>query len=195
MRKLASTGESQRAIERHERRGDRFGFLRERLSGVDVEGIWAELERELTLGDRARSAERLEVALDAVDGNSRKAGMLHQTATEELEEFNVHFRAAFSEWEAHARAHLELRKREKRHSGAITVELVENWVARNVAAYGRWKRARLALERTKALTKQMVEAWQSRAASLRKMADLAMSRRGVDPNMLDRRRRRGGDEE
>lgn len=195
-KRLATSGDATRAIERHESRSKRFGFVRERLSRVDVEGVWHELESELTLGEGRKDAERIERALDAVDGNVRKAGMIAQVAAEELEEFEVHFRSAYSEWEAHAREHLELRKKEKRHSGVITADLVENWIARHVADYRRWRDARRALERTKNLAKQMADAWQSRAASVRKLADMSMSRRGVDPNMLDRRkRRRGGDED
>lgn len=197
MKKLATSRDASAAIERHESRGERFGFLKERLARVDVEGVWHELETELTLGDGRSSPEKIGRALDAVDSNVRKAGMLAQAAIEELDEFDVHFKAAYSEWEAHAREHLELRKREKRHSGVVTNDLVENWVARNVADYRRWRNARRALERNRTMTKQMADAWTSRAASLRKQADLVMSRRGVDPNMLDRRgrRRRGEDDD
>jgi hypothetical protein len=196
MRKqLATSRDATRAIERHEKRGERFGFLKERLARIDVEGIWSELESNLTLGDGRSNPEKVGRALDDVDGYVRKAGMLAVAATEELDEFEVHFRAAYSEWEAHAREHLELRKREKRHSGIITADLVENWIARHVADYRRWKDARRALERSKTLSKQMADAWTSRAASVRKQADLVMNRRGVDPNMLDRRKRRRGDED
>jgi hypothetical protein len=192
-KRLASSKDATRAIERHEERGERFGFMRERLARVDVEGVWAELEAGLTLGDGRSDPERLSRALDAVDANVRRAGMLAQVATEELDEFDVHFKAARSEWEAHARENLELRKREKRHSGVVTNEVVENWVARNVADYRRWRDARRALERSRNLAKQMADAWTSRAASLRKQVDFVMSRRGVDPNLLDRRKRRRGE--
>lgn len=189
-KKLATSKDAKDAIERHEKRGKRFGFIKERLAKVDVEGIWIELETDLTLGDGRKNPERVQRALDSVDSNVRKAGMLAQVATEELDEFEIHYRAAYSEWEAHAREHLELRKKEKRHSGVITADLVENWVARHVGDYRRWKDAKRALERSKNLAKQMADAWTSRAASLRKQADFIMSRRGVDPNMLDRRDKR-----
>jgi hypothetical protein len=196
MKKLASSRESTRAIERHEKRGKRFGFAAERLKRLDVEGVWSELEDGLTLGDGRKNPERLARALDEVDRNVRRAGMIYQVAVEELDEFDIHYKAVYSEWEAHAREHLELRKKEKRHSGIVTNDLVENWIARHVADFRRWRDARRSLERNKTLTKTMLSAWESRAASLRKQADLAMSRRGVDPNMLDRRpRRRGGDDE
>lgn len=193
MKKLATSRDASKAIDRHEKRGRRFGFMKERLARVDVEGIWHELETELTLGDGRKNPERVARALDRVDDLVRKAGMLAQAAIEELDEFDVHFKAAYSEWEAHARETLERRKKEKRHSGVVTNDLVENWIARNVADYRRWRDARRSLERNKTLTKQMTDAWQSRAASVRKQTDLIMSRRGVDPNMLDRRgkRRRG----
>ena len=196
-KQLATSRDATKAIERHEDRGKRFGFLKERLARVDVEGIWSDLETELTLGDGRSNSEKVNRALDEVDSNCRKAGMLAQVATEELDEFELHYRAAFSEWDAHAREHLELRKKEKRHSGVVTAEIVENWIARNVADYRRWRDARRALARSKNLAKQMADAWQSRAASVRKQVDLIMSRRGVDPNMLDRRgkRRRGGDDD
>ncbi len=194
-KRLASSRDATRAIERHEGRAERFGFLRERLARVDVEGIWAELEGGLTLGDGKSDPERLSRALDAVDANVRRAGMLAQVATEELDEFDVHFKAAYSEWEATAREGLELRKKEKRHSGVVTNDLVENWIARNFADYRRWRDARRALERSKNLAKHMADAWVSRAASLRKQVDFAMSRRGVDPNLLDRRKRRRGEDD
>lgn len=195
MRKLATSRDATRAIERHEVRGRRFGFMKERLARVDVEEVWAELEAGLTLGDGRVSAEKVGRALDRVDLLTRRAGMLAQAAVEELDEFNLHYRAAYSEWESHARENLEKRKKDKRHSGIVTNDLVENWISRHVADYRRWRDARRALERNRNLTKQMLEAWQSRAASVRKQADMVMSRRGVDPKMLDRRSRRRGEED
>lgn len=194
MKKLATSKDSNDTIARHEKRGKRFGFIKERLALVDVEGVWSDLETELTLGDGRSNPEKVGRALDRVDANVRQAGMIAQAAIEELDEFEVHFKAAYSEWEAHARETLERRKKEKRHSGVVTNDLVENWIARNIADYRRWRDARRALTRNKNLTKQMADVWQSRAASVRKQADMTMSRRGVDPNMLDRRpKRRGGE--
>ena len=123
MKQLATSRDASKAIERHESRGRRFDFIRERLAKVDVEGIWHELEVELTLGDGRSSPEKVGRALDRVDANVRKAGMIAQAAVEELDEFDVHFKAAYSEWEAHARETLERRKKEKRHSGVVTNDL------------------------------------------------------------------------
>jgi hypothetical protein len=197
VKKLATSAAARKAIERHEERGKRFEFLKERLARVDVEEVWAELEDGLTLGDGRKNPEKVARALDECDGALRRAGMILQAAIEELEEFDLHYRAAFSEWEAHARETLERAKREKRWSGMVTNDQVENWIARNIADYRRWKEARRSLERNRNLAKQMFAAWESRAASLRKQADVAISRRGVDPNLLDRRgkrRRRDEDE-
>jgi hypothetical protein len=190
VKKLATSPAARKAIERHEERAKRFEFLKERLARVDIEEVWAGLEDGLTLGDGRRNPEKVARALDECDGALRRAGMILQAAIEELEEFDLHYRAAYSEWEAHARATLERAKREKRFSGMVTNDQVENWVARNIADYRRWKEARRALERNRNLAKQMFAAWESRAASLRKQADIAISRRGVDPNMLDRRGKR-----
>lgn len=195
-RKVASSKAAQDALERHKMRGKRFGFLRERLARMDVEGIWAELEEGLTLGDGRKNPETLSRAIDEVDALSRKAGMIAYAATEELEEYNVHFRAAYGEWESHARETLERAKKEKRASGMITIDQVENWIARHIPDYARWKAARRDLERNKTVSKLMADAWQSRAASLRKQADINMGRRGVDPGMLPRRGRgTAGDED
>lgn len=196
MKKLATSKGATQAIERHEGRGKRFAFLKERLARVNIDEVWADLEDSLTLGDGRRNPEKVARALDECDHNLRRAGMILQAAIEELDEFDVHYRAAYAEWEAHAREHLEKRKKDKRHSGMVTNDLVENWIARHVDDYQRWKKARRSLSRSKTLSKQMFAAWESRSASLRKQADLNMSRRGVDPKMLDRRdRRRRGEGE
>jgi hypothetical protein len=198
VKKLATSEPSRAAIERHEDRGKRFGFLKERLARIDVEGVWTELEEGLVLGDGRRSPERIARALDECDGNLRRAGMILQAAIEELDEFDLHYRVAHSEWEAHARETLERRKKEKRHSGVVTKDLVDDWIARHIEDYRRWRKARRSLDRSKSLAKQMFAAWESRSASLRKQADLNMSRRGIDPKLLDRRDRRrrgeGGDD-
>lgn len=195
-KQLATSLGARKAIERHEDRGKRFGFLKERLARIDIDEMWTDLEEGLTLGDGRKNPEKVARALDQCDANLRRAGMILQAAIEELEEFDVHYRAAYSEWDAHARETLERAKKEKRFSGMITNDQVENWVARNIADYRRWKAARRTLDRSRNLSKQMFSAWESRAASLRKQADIAISRRGVDPNMLDRRgRRRRGEGE
>lgn len=195
MKQLASSKSARNALARHRSRGKRFGFLRERLGRLDVEAVWVELERGLTLGSDRVHLDQISAAIDEVDDRTRKAGMIAHAASEELEEFTVHWRSAYAEWERTAREVLEKAKKEKRTSGIITNDAVENWIARHVGDYARWKEARRDLERNKTLSKQMADAWQSRAASLRKQADLVMTRRGTHPGMLPRRGRGGGDED
>jgi hypothetical protein len=192
---LATSAAARKAIERHEERGKRFAFLKERLGRVDIEGVWDELESGITLGDGRKNPEKVAKALDECEGNLRRSGMILQAAIEELEEYDIHYRAAYAEWEAHARETLERAKRDKRWSGMVTNDQVENWIAKNIADYRRWKEARRALERNRNLAKQMFDAWQSRPASLRKQADMTISRRGADASMLDRRGRRRRREE
>lgn len=189
MKRLASSKASTRAIERHEARAKRFGFFKERLARIDVEKLWSALEEGLTIGDGRKSPEKVSRAIDEVDSCTRKAGMIAYATTEELDEFNVHYRAVYAEWDKHARETLETAKKEKRLSGQITIDQVENWIARHIDGYRRWKDARRALERNKTLAKQMTDAWQSRAASLRKQSDILINRGGIDPNMLPRRGR------
>jgi hypothetical protein len=175
------------SLDAHGKRATRCDFLRDRLRNVDVEEVWAHLEKSLTIGDGRTKAEVIHRALDEVDSNLRRAGMLLQVATEDLEEFELDYRAAYSEWARDAREALEKAKKEGRQSGQVTQEMVENWVAAHIPEYKRWAKARIDHERAKNLMKHMFEAWESRAASLRKQADLVMTRRGVDPNMLPRR--------
>lgn len=178
---------SSASLDAHSKRVARCDFLRDRLRNVDVEEVWGHLEKALTIGDGRTNPEVIHRALDEVDANLRRAGMLLQVATEDLEEFELDWRAAYSDWARDAREALEKAKRDGKQSGQVTQEMVENWVAANIPEYRRWARARVDHERAKNLTKHMFEAWESRAASLRKQADLVMTRRGVDPNMLPRR--------
>jgi len=178
---------SSASLDAHSKRAVRCEFLRDRLKNVQVEEVWDHLERALSIGDGRTNAEVIHRALDEVDANLRRAGMLLQVAMEELEEFTLDWRAAYTEWSAQARESLEKAKRDGRQSGQVTQDMVENWLAAHVPEYRRWVKVRIDLERSKNLTKHMFEAWESRAASLRKQTDLVMSRRGVDPNMLPRR--------
>jgi len=178
---------SKAALEEHQKRGERFGFLRQRLARVDVEEVWETLEEALSLGEGRGNAERILRALDTTEANLRRAGMLLQVAIEELDEFDIHWRAAYAEWSRHARDALERDKKEKRMSGQITTEVIENWIAENLPDYTQWRRARRDLERNRNLMKHMFAAWEFRSASLRKQADLVERRRGVDTNMLPRR--------
>lgn len=189
MKKLSSDA----ALEEHRRRGERFEFLGRRLRDLDVEGVWRTLEEGLTLGDGRVNPDRICRALDEAEANLRRAGMLQQTALEEFDVFEIHFRAAYSEWSWTARESLERAKRGKKLSGHVTMEMVEDWVSAHVPDYTRWREQRRALERNRNLSKQLHEAWQSRGASLRKQADLVLARRGIDPNMIPRRDRGEGD--
>jgi hypothetical protein len=179
------------ALAEHERRTERFAFLGERLRNVKVEEVWAVLERDLTLGDGRGSVEHVLRAIDRAEANLRRAGMLYQAAVEEADEFDLHYRAAYSEFSWNAREALERAKKGSRMSGHVTVDMVEDWVAAHVPDYRKWRERRRVYERNRALAKQLHEAWQSRMASLRKQADLAMARSGLDPNMLNRANRKG----
>lgn len=178
------------SLDAHATRGARCGFLKDRLRNVNVEEVWERLEKGLTIGDGRTNPDLIHRALDEVDANLRRAGMLLQVATEDLDEFELDWRVAYTEWSAQARESLEKAKKDGRQSGQVTQEMVENWVAAHIPEYRRWAKARIDLERSKTLMKHMFEAWESRAASLRKQTDLVMARRGVDPNMLPRRERK-----
>jgi len=182
--KKLSTGA---ALAEHARRGQRFEFLRQRLARVNIEEVWQKLEEGLTLGTGRANPEKILRSLDEAEANLRRAGMILQVAIEEYDEFTLHWRAAYSEWSRHARDALEKDKREKRMSGQVTMDLIENWVAENIPEYGNWRKARRDLDRNKTLAKQMFAAWESRSASLRKQADLVEKRRGVSTDMLARR--------
>lgn len=185
MKKLSSSA----ALREHEERGARFEFLRKRLRNVNVEEVWEKLEGDLTLGTKRGDPARILRALDEAEDNLRRAGMLLQVAIEELDEFEVHWRAAYSEWAWAARESLEKAKKDKRLSGQITQDLVEDWVAAHLPDYKRWREVRRALERNRNLCKQMFGAWESRSASLRKQADLVERRRGVSTDLLPRKGR------
>lgn len=191
VRKLSSSA----ALEEHVKRSARFDFLDQRLRNVDVEQVWASLESGLTLGEHRGRPEHVLKSIDEGENNLRRAGMILQVAIEELDEFEVHWRAAYSEWSIVAREALERAKKDGRHSGQITQEMVENWVAENLPDYTRWRDAQRSLERNKRLAEHMFKAWESRSASLRKQADLVERRRGYDPTISPRRERGKGDEE
>lgn len=181
---------SRAAIEKHEQRGARFEFLAVRLSKIVIEDVWDRLEVGLTIGEDRINSDRISRALDEAEKNLRSAGMVLQCAIEEAEQFDLHYRAAYSEWAFQARTALEISKRDKKFSGQVTQEMVENWVAATIPEYARWRDRARALERNKNLCKHMFAAWESRGATLRKMADIIERRRGVDPNLLDRRDKR-----
>lgn len=182
-------------IDAHMARGARFEFLRLRLDKIDVSALYEDLEAGLVIGDGRTNPERLHRALDETEGNLRKAGALAQCAVEELEEFELDFRAAYSGWTRVARDALERAKRAGRQSGQVTQEQVENWIAENIPEYRKWIKRRISAERSRNMTKQLFAAWESRGASLRKQVDLVLARRGVgsDPNLLPRRERNEGD--
>jgi len=182
---------SDAVLDEHALKAERFKFLRKRLGELDVEEVWSHLERELTLGEARLNLDVLHRSLDLAEANLRRAGMLHQMAVEQADLFEMHWRAAYSGWSADAREELEFAKKDKRVSGQVTVDQVENWIAANIPAYREWRQRKRDLDRDKALTKQMHEAWQSRGASLRKQADLVMARRGLDPSLMPRRGKKG----
>lgn len=154
---------------------------------MNVQATWNTLVKGLQLGDGRQSPERIIRALDTVETNTRRAGTIYQAAMEELEEFDLHFSAVSSKWNQQARDQLEKLKADKRYSGQVTKDAIEGWVAANVPAYTEWRRQRRDHERARNQAKHLYEAWTSRSATLRKMADIVEKRRGIDPNMLNRR--------
>lgn len=178
---------SKTALREHGRREKRFEFIARRLRNVNIEEVWRKLEDDLTLGDGRESYDRILRGLDEAEANLRRAGMLLQVAIEELDEFDVHWREAYFGWSKRARTKLEEDKREKRASGQVTLDAIENWVAANVTEYREWRSTRRGLERNKNLCKQMFSAWESRSATLRKQADLVERRRGISTELLPRR--------
>lgn len=160
--------------------------MRERLSGVDVEKVWKKLAADLTVGEKRTSPSKLSAALDNVEQNMRRAGMLHQVAVEELAEFEMHMQGEYARWSDDAREQLEERRKRKQFSGQVTKDAIESWVILNVKEYREWRDTKADLGRAVNLTDQMLDAWKSRAATLRKMADLVERRPQVDPNMLSR---------
>ena len=181
------------ALEEHAARGRRFDFVRRRLSNVDVEEVWGKLEDELTIGAARGNTERILRALDGAEGNLRRAAMICQVAVEELAEFEIDYRAAYGVWEWRAREALEARKRDKKVSGQITTAVVDNWVAAEVPQYRLWEASKRDIERNRNVAETMKKAWESRLATLRKMADLVERRRGVESDMLPRRDNTKGD--
>lgn len=164
-----------------------MGFLSERLQGVDIEGLYDRLSKDLQVGDDRANAEKIYRALDVVEDNMRSASILYQVALEELYDFEVAWRETQGEWETDARTHLEEAKKAKRFSGVVTKDMVEGWIASHVKGYKEWCAAKKDFERAKNLMRSLFDAWQSRSATLRKMADVVERRRGVDPNILANR--------
>lgn len=175
------------SLRRFDGRRARIGFLSERLEGVDIEKLYDRLSRQLQVGDDRINAEKIYRAMDVVEDNVRSASILYQISIEELYDFDVAWRETQSEWETDARHHLENDKKAKRFSGVVTKDMVEGWIACHVRAYGEWCGARKDFERSRNLMKSLYDAWQSRAATLRKMADVVEKRKGIDPNFIANR--------
>ena len=174
----------------HVRRSARFGFLKMRLANMDVEDIWAKLDDQISLGAGRKDADKIGAALDKVDKNLRHAGMLYQVAIDEYDEFMIDFRAAYSEWEVRAKKGLT----DKTVKGQVTTDSIKNWIAAHISDFKKWEKVRIGLARTKHLTDNMKKAWESRCASLRKLADGVQQRRvGIETDNLPRRSRGGGD--
>lgn len=183
---------SSAVLEEHRRRGRRFDFLKERLANVDILEVWQKLETDLTVGVGRKNADRLGRCLDEAESNLRRAAMIEEVARQELDEFELHWRVAYGEWEWTAREALERAKKSKRISGMLTQEMVENWVAAHIPDYRKWREARRDLERNKNMAKVMTSAWESRRSTLRKLVDLIEPRRGVDTSLLGRKPQSGG---
>ncbi len=190
MKKLASNSKSTVALKEHRTRGERFAFHKRRLANVNVEELWVTLELGLRVGAGRKNLEKINAALDDVEHNLRRAGTMFQIAVDECEEFDLDYEAAYSEWERRARESLSKEKLK----GQVTSDMIRHWISANVAAYREWQVQRQNLRRAKALSESMKRAWESRAATLRKMADTVAQRRGVDPDQLPRRERGEGDE-
>lgn len=192
IKKRLKSNASEEALKVHNERSHRFEFVRQRLQNVDIEDVWNHLEKNLLIDVGRNNIDKIATQLSEAENNLRRAGMIYQVTIEELEEFKVHYRAAYSEWSRKARMSLELDKKEKRASGMITTDMIENFVAENILAYGKWKAALRDLERNKTLAKQMYEAWESRIPTLRKLSDLVEKRKGISTDMLERRNKRAG---
>lgn len=174
------------ALEEHKERGARYKFLVRRLQAIDVGKLYEQLSRDLTLKS-VNNGETVAVALEAVERRRRSAASLHQVAVDEFAEFDLDWNKKWYEWEVSARTAI---KSTEGHKGVVSGESVLRWVAAKVAEYPPWDRARRDLLRAERMTRTLVDCWESRAATLRKLLDKAMMRPNVplDPNLISAKR-------
>lgn len=113
-----------------------FGFLVKELNGMDIQDEYEFLKTKLKLGSKRLDVDTLSEAIDDSPELSFTASRLSSLAKEKFTKFeDMTFRLRFAELSEEAIEILEEQKRQKKFSGQVTKEKIENWIILNKPEY------------------------------------------------------------
>jgi hypothetical protein len=113
-----------------------FGFLVKELNNMDIQDEYEFLKTKLKLGSKRLDVDTLSEAIDDSPELSFTASRLSSLAKEKFTKFeDMTFRLRFAELSEEAIEILEEQKRQKKFSGQVTKEKIENWIILNKPEY------------------------------------------------------------
>lgn len=106
-----------------------FGFLVKELNDMDIQNKYQFLKTKIKLGDKRLDVDTLSEAIDEAPELSFTAARLAAMAKENLSKFeDMTLKLKYAELAEEANEDLEEQKKDKKISGQITKEKVENWI-------------------------------------------------------------------
>lgn len=113
-----------------------FGFLVKELNNMDIQAEYEFLKSKIKLGDKRLDVDTLSEAIDDAPELSFTAARLSSLAKEKFSKFeDMTFRMKYAELSEEAVEELEGLKRDKKLSGQVTKEKIENWIILNRPEY------------------------------------------------------------
>lgn len=113
-----------------------YGFLVKELNELDIQKEYEFLKTKIKLGDKRLDVDALSEAIDEAPELAFTAARLAALARENLAKFeDMTLKLKYAELAEEATEELERLKREKKISGQITKEKIENWVILNKPEY------------------------------------------------------------
>lgn len=113
-----------------------FGFLVKELNNMDIQKEYQFLKSKIKLGEKRLDVDTLSEAIDDAPELAFLAARLAALARENLAKFeDMTLKLKYAELAEEASQELEELKRNKKISGQITKEKIENWVLLNKPEY------------------------------------------------------------
>lgn len=157
-----------------------FSFIISDLNSLNIERDYNTLKSKISLGKERLNLDVLSEAIDLAPEWAFKASQIYLYAKEKLSKFeDLTFKIKYAELSDEATQSLEKLKRDKKLSGQVTKEKIENWIILNKKEYADLLDEKRELEITTELFKSLSNQFESKKSLLQTQGRLYEKKRFV----------------
>lgn len=157
-----------------------FSFITSELNSLNIERDYKMLKSKISLGKDRLDLDVLSEAIDSAPEWAFKASQIYLNAKDKLAKFeDLTFKIKYAELSDEATQALEKLKREKKLSGQVTKEKIENWIILNKKEYIDLLDEKRELEITVELFKSLSNQFESKKSLLQTQGRLYEKKRFI----------------